>query len=90
MQPGLSKPALPGRHKTEGPLPSLDPLDYRGLAILPKVYRLYFSIRLRDLHSWIKSSECEELFAGTSAATGAEDAWYPTRLDFELARLSKH
>ena len=73
--------------KTEGPIPSLEPLEYRGLAILSKIYRLYFAIRLGDLGPWIKGWEEPELFAGTTAATGAEDAWYLTALELELAKL---
>jgi hypothetical protein len=73
--------------KTQDETPSLDPLDYRGLAILSKIYRLYFSIRLKDLGPWIKGWECEELYAGTNSPTGAEDAWYTTALEFEMARL---
>ena len=60
---------------------------YRGLAILSKVYRLYAAIRLRHLQPWVKNWEHEELFAGTSAASGAEDAWFLLGIDFELARL---
>jgi hypothetical protein len=73
--------------KTEAATPSMEPLDYRGLAILSKLYRLYFSIRLKDLQPWVQEWEEEELFAGTSAGIGAEDAWYLTALEFELARL---
>jgi hypothetical protein len=73
--------------KTKAASPSMDPLDYRGLAILSKLYRLYFSVRLKDLKPWVQEWEEEELFAGTSASTGAEDAWYLTALEFELARL---
>ena len=73
--------------KTEGALPSLNPLDYRGLAILSKVYRLYFAIRLKDLKPWIQGCKCEEQIAGTEAATGAEDAWYSAALDLELAKV---
>ena len=35
--------------KTDGPLASLDPLEYRGLAILSKVYRIYGAMRLKQL-----------------------------------------
>jgi hypothetical protein len=73
--------------KTEGTQASLDPLDYRALAILSKVCRLYFAIRLGDIRAWIASWEDPELYAGTTAATGAEDAWYLNALDFELAKL---
>ena len=74
--------------KTEGPSPSLNPLDYRALAILSKVYRLYGAIRLRHLSTWVKQWEKRELFAGTTAPTGAEDAWYLMGLDLEMARLT--
>jgi hypothetical protein len=73
--------------KTEGPEPSLDPMEYRGLAILSKVYRLYAAIRLRHLQPWVKNWEHEELFAGTSAASGAEDAWFLLGINLEWARL---
>jgi hypothetical protein len=76
--------------KTEGPLPSIDPLDYRGLAILSKVYRIYAIIRLRHLAGWIQGWEKEQLFAGTTAPCGAEDAWYTMGVDLELARLFNH
>ena len=76
--------------KTEGPNPSLDPLEYRGLAILSKVYRLYGAIKLGHLQEWVKQWEKHELFAGTSPPTGAEDAWYLLGLDLELARLCNH
>ena len=75
--------------KTEGPTPSTNPLDYRGLAILSKVYRLYGVVRLRHLHPWIKTWEYEELFAVTTAPCGAEDAWYLMGIDLELARLTE-
>ena len=73
--------------KTDGPEPSLDPLDYRGLAILSKVYRLYGVIRLRHINEWIKTWEKHELFAGTTAPSGAEDAWYLMGLDLEVSKL---
>ena len=75
---------LPGWTRQKVIAPSLDPLDYRGLAILSKLYRLYFTIRLTDLRPWISTWEDPELYAGTTAATGAEDAWYLTALDFGL------
>jgi len=74
--------------KTDGPETILDPLDFRGLAILSKVYRIYGVIRLRHLQQWIRTWAKEELFAGTSAPCGAEDAWYLMGLDLDLARLT--
>ena len=65
----------------------LSPTGYRGLAILAKIYRLYASIRLRHLAPWIQSWQDEDLFAGTTSANGAEDAWYTTALRIELAKI---
>ena len=65
----------------------LDPLDYRKLSILSKVYRLHMSIRLKDLAPWVSTWTLPELFAGTCAPNGAEDAWFETALIMELAKL---
>ena len=65
----------------------LCPIGYRGLAILSKVYRLYACIRLRHLAPWINGWEREDLFAGITAACGAEDAWFLAALRIELAKL---
>ena len=52
----------------------LDPLEYRKLSILSKVYRLHMSIRLKDLAPWVSTWSLPELFAGTCSAYGAADA----------------
>ena len=65
-------------------------MEYKGLATLSKIYRLYGAIRLGHLQQWVKQWEKHEVFAGTSAPTGAEDAWYLLGLDLELARLCDH
>ena len=70
------------------PIPSLDPLDYRGLALLSKFYRLYTSIRLRHLAPWVKGWQAEDVFAGTTAAVGAEDAWYHASCVYELCMIT--
>ena len=45
------------------------------------------SIRLRDLCPWVQSWAMDCLFAGTCAPSGADDAWYETALEIELAKL---
>ena len=65
----------------------LDPVDYRKLSILSKVYRLHMSIRLKDLAPWVSTWTLPELFAGTCSPNGAEDAWFETALIVELAKL---
>ena len=64
-----------------------NPLDYRKLSILSKCYRLHMSIRLRDLCPWVESWTMDCLFAGTCAPSGADDAWYETALEMDLAKL---
>ena len=65
----------------------LDPLEYRKLSMLSKVYRLHMSIRLKDLAPWVDTWALPELFAGTCAPNGTEDAWFETALIMELAKL---
>jgi hypothetical protein len=65
----------------------LSPTGYRGLSILSKIYRLYAVIRLRHLLAWVRSWQHEDLFAGTSASVGAEDAWYIAALELEVDKL---
>ncbi len=65
----------------------LDPLDYRKLSILSKVYSLHTALRLKDLAPWVSTWAVSELFAGTCSPNGAEDAWYETALVIELAKL---
>ena len=71
--------------KTE--IPSLDPLQYRILLILPILYRRWAALRLRDLAPWIDTWALEEMYAGMRGR-GAEDAWWTTALEVEFARLS--
>jgi hypothetical protein len=63
-----------------------DCLNYRILSILAVVYRRWASRRLKDLKPWIASWGMDEFFAGVGP-NGAEDAWYTTSLQVELARL---
>ena len=73
--------------KNDGLTASLNLLDYRGLAILPKIYRLCFAIGLADADPWVEGWQTDDLFAGAASPVGAEDAWYLTSIAFEKARL---
>jgi hypothetical protein len=59
--------------KTEEP--STDPMEYRILLILSRLYRRWASIRLRDLHGWIQQWQLPEMYAGVPGG-GAELAWW--------------
>ena len=59
--------------KTEEP--STDPMEYRILLILSRLYRRWASIRLRDLHGWIQQWQMPEMYAGVPGG-GAELAWW--------------
>eukprot|EP00969_Alexandrium_andersonii_P196411 8677403-Alexandrium_andersonii.AAC.1 len=61
-------------------------MAYRGLLILPGVYRVYMKMRLRQLRRWVKSWAPRGLYSG-AAGVGAQDAWYSTALAAEEARL---
>ena len=59
--------------KTEEP--STDPMEYRILLILSRLYRRWASIRLRDLHGWLQQWQMPEMYAGVPGG-GAELAWW--------------
>ena len=59
--------------KTEEP--STDPMEYRILLILSRLYRRWASLRLRDLHGWIQQWQMPEMYAGVPGG-GAELAWW--------------
>ena len=65
----------------------LDPNGYRSLAILSVCYRIWGVATLRRSSSWVQSWQTDDLFAGTTAPLGAEDAWYIVNLQFEDAKL---
>jgi len=44
--------------------PSTDPMEYRILLILSRLYRRWASLRLRDLHGWIQQWQMPEMYAG--------------------------
>ena len=63
-----------------------DCMKYRILTIMPLYYRRWAALRLHSLEEWMQSWAVDEMHAGTSS-NGAEDAWWRTALDHELARL---
>jgi hypothetical protein len=64
-----------------------DPLAYRILKITSGWYRKWASCRNRKLRGWIASWDCPELNSGVPKK-GAQDAWFNTALQLELAQLS--
>ena len=66
-------------------IPSLDPMQYRILLILPILYRRWAGYRLKTLAPWIETWRLEEMFSGIRGA-GAEDAWYSTAILAEYAK----
>ena len=66
--------------------PSLDPIDYRILLILPVLYRKWAVVRLRNLKGWIDEWKLDCLFAGIPGLS-AEDAWYETALHTEACKV---
>eukprot|EP00969_Alexandrium_andersonii_P083245 3672683-Alexandrium_andersonii.AAC.1 len=64
----------------------MDPLAFRGLLILPTVYRTWAKVRLRQLSPWIRSWAPPHLFSGLKGR-GAQDAWISTALDVESCRV---
>ena len=65
----------------------LDPKGHRGLSILSVCYRLWGVATLQRLQGWVASWEDDAIFAGTSQAVGAEDAWYLCGVQLENAKL---
>ena len=50
--------------------------------MLPVVYRIWASVRLRHLDSWLRSWLPLSVFSA-GGGCGSVDAWYSTALDFE-------
>ena len=63
-----------------------DCMKYRVLTLLPLFYRRWAGLRQLALSQWIQSWSADEIHAGTSS-NGADDAWWRTSLEHELARL---
>jgi len=60
-----------------------NPLKYRILKITSGWYRVWASMRNKDLHPWIMQWAPEEVFSG-APGRGAQDAWLNTALAMEL------
>ena len=66
-------------HKADG---DATPLGQRPLCVLPVVYRIWASVRLRHLDDWLWSwLPCSVFSAG--GGRGSVEAWCSTSLDFE-------
>ena len=63
---------------------SLDPLDYRILLVLQRLYRRWATMRLRHMQAWVQEWQMDEMFAGVKNG-GADMAWMSTALDNEIA-----
>ena len=55
--------------------PSTDPMDYRIILILSRLYRRWASMRLRDTQDWIKKWQLPIMYAGVPGG-GAELDWW--------------
>jgi hypothetical protein len=75
--------------KTEEP--STDPMEYKILLILSRLYRRWASMRLRDVHGWAQGWQLPEMYAGVP---GGAQSWLggtsvpPTRRPLSLATTS--
>ena len=61
-----------------------DPRAYRLLLITPEVYRAWAKLRLRHLQGRISGWVLPNMFGGVQGI-GADEAWYSTAVDVELA-----
>ena len=61
-----------------------DPMDYSILLIIPRLYRRWASVRLRDLGTWVQGWAAPEMYAGVQGE-GAELAWWHVGLLRERA-----
>ena len=67
---------------------NLDPLQYRILLVMQRLYRRWATLRLRHLDKWVEQWRLPEMFAGVKEG-GADIAWMSTALDAEQAALAK-
>ena len=63
-----------------------DPMSYRIIKIDTTFYRIYGSVRMRNLQRWIEKWATKNMFAGVPGV-GAEEGWYLTQIAFETLRL---
>ena len=62
-------------------------MAYRILKVTTSFYRIWASVRMRNLEKWIGTWADDAMFAGVPGS-GAEEAWYLTQLEFELDKLT--
>ena len=56
-----------------------DPMEFRALLILARLYRRWAGLRLRDLEGWVQEWQLPEMYAGVPGC-GAEMAWWHASL----------
>ena len=49
---------------------SLDPLQYRILLVMQRLYRRWATLRLRHLDKWVEQWRLPEMFAGVKEGRG--------------------
>ena len=63
-----------------------DPMSYRIIKINCTFYRIYGSVRMRNLQEWIEKCATKNMFAGVPGV-GAEEGWYLIQIANETLRL---
>ena len=63
-----------------------DPMSYRIIKINSTFYRIYGSVRMKNLQSWTEKWATKNMFAGVPKV-GAEEGWYLTQIIIESMRL---
>ena len=63
-----------------------DPMSYRIIKINSTFYRVYGSVRMKNLQRWTDKWATKNMFAGVPGV-GAEEGWYITQIAFETLRL---
>ena len=63
-----------------------NPMSYRIIKVTSALYRLWGSVRIKDLDGWISSWKTKHMFSGIPGV-GAEDCAYQTAIYAELKRI---
>eukprot|EP00969_Alexandrium_andersonii_P145694 6443472-Alexandrium_andersonii.AAC.1 len=66
----------------------VNPLAYRGLAIISIIYRTWSKLRLADVQRWVRTWQHDQCFAGVKGK-GAHQAWFSTAARAERAQLGE-
>ncbi len=61
-------------------------MSYRIIKVTSALYRLWGSVRVKNLEDWVRKWQDEKMFAGVPGV-GAAEAWYTMALLFEGLRL---